>query len=45
MVQNEVSSLDEYIVKKNIKQLTFGLAMYIFSKRMNEKNRYRNINF
>ena len=30
MDQNEVSGLDEYIVKKNIKQLTFGLAMYIF---------------
>lgn len=46
MVQNEVSSLDEYIVKKNIKQLTFGLAMYIFSKRMyGEKDRYGDINF
>lgn len=46
MDQNEVSGLDEYIVKKNIKQLTFGLAMYIFSKRLyGEKERYLDLNF
>lgn len=46
MDQNEVSGLDEYIVKKNIKQLTFGLAMYIFSKRLyGNKERYISLDF
>lgn len=32
MEQSEVGGLDEFIVKKNIKLLTLGLAVYIFSK-------------
>lgn len=46
MSQSEVSGLDEYLIRKNIKQLTFGLAMYIFSKKLyGSKERYLNISF
>ena len=46
MSQSEVSGLDEYLIRKNIKQLTFGLAMYIFSKKLyGKKERYLDLNF